>query len=395
MKVPATVESLREQLARLGDTPFELGGVRIVRLEKVMVPKSVMNDLRRKAAVELIKAREAHVEIVEPDALATMRSEIAKPVGLASASGIVKRQEGVEQPEVSPANVALAKASPTLTVLVRTLDQLQAVCAWPQSLPVDFVYCDFEDIRKYSAAVAIAREHGLCIALATTRIIKPGEEGLLRKVADNRPDALLVRNLAGVSLYREEYADIPLIGDYALNVANEITADLFRAAGLIRLTPSYDLNWKQLATMLARIDPRLFECVIHQHMPMFHMEHCVFCHTLSNGHDYTDCGRPCDIHKVDLRDREGRAHPLIADVGCRNTVYNATAQSAIELVGKMRELGIGVFRIEMLREDAAGAVAMLNQYADALAGRAEPKAMTRSLRVLSQLGVTRGTFDYE
>ena len=51
-------------------------------------------------------------------------------------------------------------------------------------------------------------------------------------------------------------------------------------------------------------------------MPMFHMEHCVFCTFLSKGTTYKDCGRPCETHVVHLRDRVGQLHRLQADVGC-------------------------------------------------------------------------------
>ena len=50
-------------------------------------------------------------------------------------------------------------------------------------------------------------------------------------------------------------------------------------------------------------------------MPMFHMEHCVFCTFLSNGTSYKNCGRPCERHHVQLRDRVGQLHPLLADAG--------------------------------------------------------------------------------
>ena len=46
---------------------------------------------------------------------------------------------------------------------------------------------------------------------------------------------------------------------------------------------------------------------------MFHMEHCVFCTFLSNGTSYKNCGRPCERHHVQLRDRVGQLHPLLAD----------------------------------------------------------------------------------
>jgi putative protease len=158
--------------------------------------------------------------------------------------------------------------------------------------------------------------------------------------------------------------------------------------------PSYDLNWKQLGALFTRMDPRLFEVVIHQHMPMFHMEHCVFAHTLSNGKDYRTCGRPCDHHQLDLRDRVGQSHPLIPDVGCRNTVFNAQAQSAAEYLPRMNELGLQTFRIELLRENEQETHALLTKYSRLLAGQDQPQSTLRQLRVLNQLGVTRGTLEH-
>jgi putative protease len=279
--------------------------------------------------------------------------------------------------------------------MARTLDQLEATLAWQSDVVPMMVYCDFEDIRRYKRAVELARAAQMEIALATLRIIKPGEEGLLRQILDCGPDAVLVRNLAAVSFYKEFAPDLPQIGDYSLNIANELTAKIFTDAGLVRMVPSYDLNWKQLAAMLARSPSEQFEVVIHQHMPMFHMEHCVFAHTLSNGKDYRDCGRPCDTHQVDLRDRVGLPHPLIPDVGCRNTVYNAQAQSAAQYIPRMRELGLRHFRVEMLREKPREVAPLLSRYADIVAGKADPKTTLRSLRVIQQLGVTSGTLDRE
>src|SRR5262249_20898544 len=162
------------------------------------------------------------------------------------------------------------------------------------------------------------------------------------------PDVVLVRNLTGIEFFREQHPELPQVADFSLNVANELSADLFARQGLLRLVPSYDLNWEQLAAMAARIDPGLFEVVIHQHMPMFHMEHCVFAATMSSGKDFRDCGRPCDHHKVELRDRVGAAFPLLPDTGCRNTVYNSVAQSAAEFLPRMLSLGLRHFRVELL-----------------------------------------------
>ena len=89
------------------------------------------------------------------------------------------------------------------------------------------------------------------------------------------------------------------------------------------MTASYDLNVDQLLDLLDATPSSWLEVVIHQQIPMFHMEHCVYCAFLSPGTDATNCGRPCDRHDVKLRDRVGMEHPLKADVGCRNTLFNA------------------------------------------------------------------------
>jgi U32 family peptidase len=378
-KFPASRALFAEQFGRLGETPFELGEVRIngdarAEFPAVMIPKSVLNDLRRRATAELMekRAKSSCHAIVEGDVLEVMRHE---------ASAIA----APERPVV-----------PQLHVLVRSMEQLEPAIAWASpnaGAQRGMVYCDFEDVRKYVDAVKLARAGGAAIGLATVRIIKPTEHGLLRSLAAAEPDAVLVRNLAGLSYFRKEHSALPLVLDYSLNIANELTAAILAAEGVRRMTPSYDLNWKQLAAMLERFGAGWFEAVVHQHMPMFHMEHCVFAHTLSNGKDYRDCGRPCDQHRVDLRDRAGVAHPLIADVGCRNTVFNGTAQSGAEYISRMHELGIGHFRVEMVRETAAEAGALLDRYARVVAGAEDGRSTWKQLRVLNQLGVTRGTLE--
>lgn len=375
-KFPVTEQVVREQLSRLGDTPFELRGLVLNVTGAPMVPKSVLNDLRRQAVGQLIELRESRRPhpVAEEDALAALRA-----------------QSGSTLPTANDPAGDQAR----LYVLVRTLEQLEAVLSWQSDLRPAMVYCDFEDVRRYKDAVAACRQARMPIALATLRIVKPGEDGFLRQVSNCEPDALLVRNLAAVRFYHEVAPHLPQIGDYSLNVANELTAQVMAETGLVRMVPSYDLNWKQLAAMLRRFPPAAFECVVHQHMPMFHMEHCVFAHTLSTGKDYRDCGRPCEKHQVDLKDRYEQAHPLIPDCGCRNTVFNAAAQSAMEYIPRMSALGIRHFRIELLREKGREVAPLLQRYADVILNRAEARKTLRTLRVLNQLGVTRGTLEHE
>jgi U32 family peptidase len=202
---------------------------------------------------------------------------------------------------------------------------------------------------------------------------------------------VLVRNLGGLSYFREQLPDAELVGDFSLNVANELTADLFFAAGLSRVVPSFDLNWTQFAALLAKSDAARFEPVIHQHMPMFHMEHCVFAAFLSTGKDHRDCGRPCDRHSVELRDRVGASFPVLPDTGCRNTVFNSVPQSAAEYVSRMRGLGVRWFRVDLLKEKPEDIAPLVDRYRRVIAGTDDGRDTWRHLRAVNQLGVTRGT----
>jgi len=407
-----TLELVRDQFGRLGGTPFRLEKVTFadssgqVDSLPVMVPKSVLNELRRRLVTQLLEGRRGAEPVcsVNTSALEELRAELKEVIANRTVAELVRvpvaEVAGLQTKgdDLSSGELRYDAATPNLTVLCRNLEQLHAVLAWSPTSEHDrpaMVYCDFEEVRLSKQAVALANRAGVAVAVATPRIVKPGEEGLLLQIANCHPDAVLVRNLAALSFFKERFPEIPLIGDYSLNVANELAAALFVEAGLQTLVPSYDLNLEQLESLLARIDPGLFEVVVHQHVPMFHMEHCIYSHVLSNGKDFHDCGRPCDRHQVELRDHVGEAHPLSADVGCRNTLFRARAQSAAPYVPRLLKAGIRRFRVELLREDTASVSALLDSYARVLAGQSTGPQMWQELQVLNQVGITRGTLEFE
>ena len=281
----------------------------------------------------------------------------------------------------------IARESASLRVLCRSMEQLSATL----SAGIEDVYVDFEDIRRYSDAVKLVRERGDArIFLATPRIQKAGESGFFRLIENAAPDGVLIRNLGAIEHFQKNTA-LRKIGDFSLNIANPLSAEYFHDHGLERVTISYDLNIEQVLDLLGAAPPEWFELTVHQHMPMFHMEHCVFAAFLSNGKDHTDCGRPCDRHRVHLRDRVGMEHPLRADVGCRNTLFNAVAQTGARFFAQLEAAGLRDYRIELLEESATEAETVIVAYRQLLSGERNGADLWRSLNAQSQLGVTRGT----
>ncbi len=245
--------------------------------------------------------------------------------------------------------------------------------------------------RNTPSAVAAVRRgpQPASIYLATPRIEKPGEANLFAYLAKQGADGILVRNAGGLRFCSER--GIPFVADFSLNAANSLSVELLEdAEATVRVTASYDLNVDQLLNLLDATPPSWLEVVIHQQVPMFHMEHCVFCAFLSPGTDATNCGRPCDHHDVKLRDRVGKEHPLKADVGCRNTLYNAVPQTAAEYLPRLVAHGARYLRIEFLDDDAATVGRIIGLYREAIEGRRDAKDLWRELKASNQYGVTRG-----
>ena len=378
---PLTDERLREQLGRLGGTPFRLGTLQSHIPVNALLPISELNRLRREVVSEVLsqRSRPRHWILNEP---AAVLDKVPSNLGTGERS---------------------AGAPSELTVLVRSLPQLEAAVGCGART----IYCELEDPKKYAAAVRLARESTPCanadpqvaaggrpleIWVAPPRIFKPGEEWILQQVRRSEADGYLVR----AHEHFRYFAGDRRLGDYTLNVANRLSADyVLHHCGLERVTASYDLNSSQLEALLAAGPAEQIEVTIHQHLPMFHMEHCVFCAFLSTGRDYRDCGRPCERHAVELRDRVGARHPLKADAGCRNTVFNSRAQTGAEYVSRMRALGARWFRVEFLNESPEEVRRTLAKYRQLLRGEITGAQLWRELRLHNQLGVTRGQMGKE
>jgi putative protease len=284
-------------------------------------------------------------------------------------------------------SAAAVSAVPEMYVLCRSLTQLGEVLAAGERS----TYVDFADIREYRQAVELAHAGGATIHLATPRIQKPDEMGIFRALAKHSADGWLVRNLSGMEFCRDQ--GIAWIADFSLNATNELTVDFLQQKGAKRVTASYDMNREQLLALCNVAPAAALEVVIHQHMPMFHMEHCVFCAVLSPGTNKTNCGRPCDVHRVQLRDHIGMEHPLTADVGCRNTLFNAVPQSAAEAVPQLLSRGVRHVRIELLDDRGDELRTLLTTYRQLLDGEARGTDVWRKLRASNRVGVTRGTLE--
>lgn len=299
---------------------------------------------------------------------------------------------------------------PRLRVLCRTPEQVMAAIQveWLEEIILDFL-----EVKGLAKSCERVRRAGKRVIVATPRIMKPDEKHLWLYYVKLGADALLVRGtgmihhfmqLGGPGTLIEEGDNSPipsLQGDFSLNATNVVTADLLLNSGLESLALTYDCNSEQICSILQSLGERSnqVEIICHTNLPIFHTEHCVFARFLSEGNSYLDCGRPCEKHTLHIRDpATSRDHLIEADMGCRNTVFEGSSQTAIDYMEVFSQYNVGIYRIELVDQPASIVKDILEGYRSILQDpHASPTEFSNWMQTIPDAngrchGTTAGSF---
>jgi U32 family peptidase len=408
-----TTKSVSKAFGTLGDTPWVMADeIDTSRLdENIWCPVSWIKEARRKAVanLEALQSIDAGGDAVDGSI------PLLIDVGGSAVKGHL---DSIRDSSANHSSNAQEPATAVLSVLARNFEQVDALCQMAEDGElIDEIVVDFLEVDGMKDAVSRIRRAKVRAAVAAPRVIKPDEAGIWRTLLKLEPDSLLVRStgllrrmmkLGGsgaMMLLKDGSEDkkvkIPeLVGDFSLNVANALTAYELLEYGCSRVTASYDLGANAISELLQMLGPLYaprIEIVAHCHMPIFHTEHCVFARFLSNGNSYLDCGHACTRHNVHLRDETGKDNLVLADMGCRNTVFSAEAQSGAHSMKEWEKAGAKRFRVELVDESASDVQCMIRGYLAVIDGTQKAGALWETLSQITDSngrtgGVSVGSF---
>jgi U32 family peptidase len=370
-----TEEIIRDELNALSGTVFILKDIKFnwITQEPAFISNKEVKQLRQKATEQLAQLRtQTRVDGWET----TLDFDYQLKTVVSAASSSIQKTKLVVLLREKPQVASLVEAILSKQLSVQSLDS---------------VILDFEFGRDYLDSIELLKKNNIKVGIATTRILKPQEYQNLKNIKNMDPDFVLARNLGAVHYFKNvNPLNKEIRGDFSLNITNHFSAEYLLNKGLSTACVSYDLNSDQLNLLLQNSDAQKLEVTVHQAMPSFHMEHCVFAAFLSKGSSYKDCGKPCEKHKVQLKDQFGHHHWIKPDHECRNTMYNAKSQTALPFLSQWQKHHIGFIRYEALYEQGAELIKKISAYLNVLDGQQTSEQASQSLETVESYGLSSG-----
>jgi U32 family peptidase len=365
---------LREQLGRLGETPFALAELDDRGLDPdLFLPIRELNHMRQHAIEQLLMARDWQLEASRAERSARIdRAVAALPaVPRAAASGVF-----------------------ALAAQVYNIDDAARAAAGGATEVVfdPFIRHPAPPLARVRALAQSLAEQGVALRLRTPTIVRPEERKLVDKwLGLGLP--ILTGHLGLVAELGQAARDVT--ADYGVNVMNQHTAAQIFRFGARRLVLSVELTADEMAEVVAPWEGEGFDAVLYGRPEGMTIEHCVL--SAAFDREPTTCRDLC-VQKhtnVTLTDPAGYDFAVATDSACRNRLLHSRPVEGSEYLTQLWAAGIRGFQLlfnvpsEPVAEIVAAYRRMLGELA---AGREIPYTNSEELRHLLGGAFTRGHF---
>lgn len=297
---PLTLETLKNQIGRLGNSIFALEKISADIDSDLMIPISELNEVRRKVVeqLETLRLKKFERQKISID----IDDKILSPITYNLTTKLVAHVDTVEK-----LKTALDAGADEILFGGETFTN--------------------QPVKNISDAVEIVHLRGKKIYLATPRLVRENEIATLEKILPAEVDAIYIHNLATFRLAKK-ISTAPIYTDFSLPVFNVATINFLKNLGVEGVTLSPELNLTQVKT-LAKKSPLPVECIVHGRQELMISAYCVLGSFLGDL-DKKNCPHICRTNKFYLRDRKDELFPVVTDQFCRMHILNAKTLSMIE-----------------------------------------------------------------
>ncbi|HEY2897690.1 MAG TPA: U32 family peptidase [Gemmatimonadaceae bacterium] len=377
---------LREQLGRMGETPFALGAIDDRALAAgLFIPVSEINGLRQRAIEQLLVRRDWARQSLQAERAAAIETAIAAHEIELRRAYVTHASRGVLELSTShEASFVLAAD------VCRIEDAYTAANSGATEIALDpFLRHPLPPVTRVAALASVLAERGITFRLRTPTIVRPAERKHLDKwLALGTP--ILTGHLGLLAELAREGRDV--VGDYALNCFNQHTASELFSLGATRLVLSVELTSDEIAAVTAPREGRGFETLIYGRPEGMTIEHCVL--SAAFDREPTTCRDLCvrDHPLVQITDPAGYTFAVATDSACRNRLLHSRPIEGSEFLPRLWSTGIRGYRMLFnLPGDPVGEIT--RRYREALEALAEGAAPPdENVRALVGSAFTRGHF---
>lgn len=293
---PTDISMLEKQLAKLGDTPYELGKITAEIDDGLIVPASQLNALRRDA-----------VEKLDAERISTKRKKHrVNEVNLNFFKFLNIKHKALR--------VSLQKASQ----LDGVIDDAELVI-----LPIDEILSKEEKCAAY--------KDRLCAALPRFTVNEPALEEKLERLNKQGINKILCTNYAHIRIGKAH--GMEMHGGFGLNVTNSLSLQELRRMGLADATASFEMKTNQISHMG---DYLPYGIIAYGRLPLMLTRNCPVKQAVGG----------CNKCTGGLTDRTGRFFPVRCD-GVSSEVLNS---DILVLSDKLNEVDVSFIQLDFNEE---------------------------------------------
>jgi putative protease len=268
INAPIDEATVRKSMGKLGDSPFVLNKCEIILGDRLMMPVSQLNALRR-AAVEALEVRMTEKTV----------------------SNIRKYFPGIPLGSVKTRNTGRFLSADQITDKAKDFFDIIA-------LPLD----------KYTE-----KANGFVMPAVIFDSEVDGVKKLITRAAEHAEFAI-VSNLGQIKLLREYAPHVKMIADHRFNVANNESMCYFESAGFESTVLSTELTLPQIRDIKGAK-----AVIVYGRIPLMTLEKCVIKELYGDKRGCEVCARG----KAEMKDRRGFVFPMVREFPHRNIVLNS------------------------------------------------------------------------